>query len=200
MLPQGRLPLTVFEPRYLEMVDDCLAQGRYMGMVQPDKRLQPSAMGPGLYNIGCLGRITAFEEAGNGRYLITLTGMCRFAILEDIQEQRSYRRVRAELSGFSDDLKPPSPSELPFPRQELIDTLLRYFTAADIEANWDAIGLMKDVELLTSLCMACPFSIEEKQALLEAENNSLRATTLKTLLEMAAFDSRSAASLAQKIN
>lgn len=200
LLPQGRLPLTIFEPRYLAMIEDCLAQGRYLGMVQPDKHLPAGVAGPGLYNIGCLGRITAFEEGSNGHYIITLTGVTRFATIEEIQGQNGYRRVRAELSDFSNDLAPPTSAVFPFPRQDLLDALLRYFTRAGIEANWDTIGLMKDAELLTSLCMVCPFSLEEKQALLEAKTSILRAKILKTLLEIGAFGGSSVASFSPKIN
>lgn len=187
LLPQGRLPLNIFEPRYVAMVEESLGQGRYLGMIQPDKRLPASTSGPGLYRIGCLGRITAFEETEDKRYLITLTGVTRFTIIEETAGQRGYRRVHAGLSGFSDDLLPNPPPIFPFPRQDLQDALLRYFTACGVEANWSAIDGMEDADLLTSLCMACPFTVEEKQALLEAKTTALRADALKTLLEIHSF-------------
>ena len=188
LLPHGRLPLNIFEPRYVAMVEDSLAQGRYFGMVQPDKRLATGKNGPGLYRIGCLGRITAFEETDDGRYLVTLRGISRFTIVEEIAEQRGYRRVCAGLSGFSDDLLPLEMPVLPFPRQILLDALRRYFNAAGIEANWTHIDQMEDAPLLTSLCAACLFTIEEKQALLEAKTTAIRAEVLHTLLEIHAFD------------
>lgn len=187
LLPCGHLPLNIFEPRYMAMVEDSLAQGRYFGMVQPDKRLVPGKTGPGLYRIGCLGRITTFEETDDGRYLITLKGVSRFTIVEEISQQRGYRRVRAGLSGFSDDLAPSERPVLPFPRQTLLDTLQRYFAAAKVEPNWTHIETLEDATLLTSLCMACPFTVEEKQALLEAKTPSMRADALRTLLEIHAF-------------
>lgn len=187
LLPQGRLPLNVFEPRYLAMIEDCLGQGRYLGMIQPDKRLLVGASGPGLYRIGCLGRITSFEETTDKQYLITLTGVCRFTVIEEATEQRGYRRVHAGLSGFADDLTPDAPLVFPFLRQNLLDVLHRYFVASGIEANWDAINEMETADLLTSLCMVCPFTIEEKQALLEAKTTALRAEALKALLEIHSF-------------
>lgn len=187
LLPQGCLPLNIFEPRYLAMIEDCLEQGRYLGMIQPDKRLLAGASGPGFYRIGCLGRITAFEETQDERYLITLTGVIRFTVIEEIAGERGYRRVHAGLSGFADDLLPVSSPVFPFPRQELMDALLRYFAASKIEANWSAIDAMEDADLLTSLCMVCPFTTEEKQALLEAKTPHLRANALKALLEIHSF-------------
>ena len=184
LLPQGRLPLNIFEPRYLAMVEDALGQGRYFGIIQPDKRLPWSGAEPGLYRIGCLGRVTSFDTTEDGRYLIVLNGVIRFTVVEEVAGQRGYRRVRAGLSGFADDLTPPQPPALPFSRQELLDALLRYFAAVGVEANWNTINAMKEDDLIVSLCMACPFSVEEKQALLEAKTTALRAETLRTLLEI----------------
>ena len=187
LLPGGRLPLNIFEPRYLAMVEDALGQGRYFGMVQPDKRLPNGKDGPGLYRTGCLGRISSFEETDDGRYLITLAGIIRFGIAEEIEMRRGYRRVHAGLAGFAADLRAGDES-LPFTRQILLDALARYFAKAGIDANWDAIGEMSDSALVVSLCMACPFGHEEKQALLEAKDPLLRAMTLRTLLEIDSFD------------
>ena len=183
LLPGGHLPLNIFEPRYLAMVEDALGQGRYFGMVQPDKRLARGETGPGLYRIGCLGRITSFAETDDNRYLITLTGIIRFTIAEEIEMVRGYRRVAAGLAGFAADLRPAA-GPLPFPRQYLLDALRRYFATAGAEANWDAIADMPDTSLVTSLCMACPFTVEEKQALLEAWDFNARAEALRALLEI----------------
>ena len=187
LLPHGRLPLNIFEPRYLALVEDALGQGRYFGMVQPDKRLACGESGPGLYRTGCLGRISSFEETEDGRYLITLNGIIRFGIAEEIEMRRGYRRVRAGLSGFAADLRA-ADEALPFPRQMLLNALGRYFAAAGIEANWEAIGEMSDSALVVSLCMACPFGLEEKQALLEAKDPLLRAVSLRALLEIDSFN------------
>jgi len=193
LLPGGRLPLNIFEPRYLAMIEDSLASGRYVGMVQPDRRLARGDTGPGLYRTGCLGRISSFSETDDGRYLITLSGLIRFTIVEEIEPARGYRRVRGALAAFAADLADSAPEadiELPFERTHLLDALHRYFTHAGVEANWDAISAMPDAALVISLCMACPFDAEEKQALLEARDSAERARALLALLEINAFDDR----------
>ena len=106
LLPGGRLPLNIFEPRYLALVEDSLASGRLFGMVQPDKRLARGDTGPGLYRTGCLGRLSAFSETDDGRYLITLTGLIRYSIVEEVEQRRGYRRVRGAFAGFAADLEP----------------------------------------------------------------------------------------------
>jgi Lon protease-like protein len=180
------LPLNIFEPRYLALIEDALAGGRYFGMIQPDKRLARGDSGPGLYRIGCLGRISSFSETDDGRYLITLNGLIRYTIVEEIEGDRGYRRVRAALLAFAPDLTPEA--GLPFERTQLLGALRRYFANAGVEANWDAIATMPDHELVVSLCMACPFDPEEKQALLEARDEAERARALLALLEINAFD------------
>jgi Lon protease-like protein len=193
LLPGGRLPLNIFEPRYLAMVEDSLAAGRVFGMVQPDRRLAHGDSGPGLYRTGCLGRISSFSETDDGRYLITLSGLIRYTIVEEIEGARGYRRVRGALSGFAADLAEAGAEggrELPFDRSRLLHALQRYFSHAGVEANWDAIGTMPDTALVVSLCMACPFDPEEKQALLEARDDAERAKALLALLEINAFDDR----------
>jgi len=192
LLPGGRLPLNIFEPRYLAMVEDSLAAGRLFGMVQPDRRLAHGDTGPGLYRTGCLGRISSFSETDDGRYLITLSGLIRYTIVEEIEPARGYRRVRAALAGFAADLTESAAEEgdLPFDRAHLLDALRRYFAHAGVEANWEAIGAMPDAALVVSLCMACPFDAEEKQALLEARDGAERARALLALLEINAFDDR----------
>jgi len=187
LLPGGRLPLNIFEPRYLAMVEDALANKRVFGMVQPDKRLARGDTGPGLYRIGCLGRLSSFSETEDGRFLITLTGLLRFTIVEEIEMRQGFRRVRAAFRGFASDLDQREPQE--FNRDALLEALRKYFSAAGVEANWEAIAGMPDASLVTSLCMACPFSPDEKQALLEARDESERARALLALLEINAFES-----------
>ncbi len=192
LLPGGRLPLNIFEPRYLAMVEDSLANGRMFGMVQPDKRLARGDNGPGLYRTGCLGRISSFSETDDGRFLITLSGLIRFSIVEEIEMQRGYRRVRGAFAGFAHDLALPTASDEDAPifnRPHLLTALRRYFAHAGVEANWDAIDHMPDHALVVTLCMACPFDAEEKQALLEARDPEQRAKALLALLEINAFDS-----------
>lgn len=190
LLPSGRLPLNIFEPRYLALIEDAMAHGRYFGMVQPDKRLARGDNGPGLYRTGCLGRISSFSETDDGRYLVTLSGIIRFTIIEEIEPENGYRRVRAALGAFAGDLVEPRFDELPFERTALLGALRRYFANAGVEANWDAISHMPDAALVVSLCMACPFNPEEKQALLEARDDADRAKALLALLEINAFEAQ----------
>lgn len=191
LLPGGRLPLNIFEQRYLTMIEDALGAGRMFGMVQPDRRLGEGDNGPGLYRTGCLGRISAFSETGDGRYLITLAGMIRFSIVEEVGPMHGYRRVRAAFSGFAADLAPPAEGDvLPFERAALLGALGRYFTRTGVDANWEAIDSLPDDALIVSLCMACPFDAGEKQALLEARDLDERARTLLAMLEINAFGGR----------
>ncbi len=192
LLPGGRLPLNIFEPRYLAMVEASLAAGRMFGMVQPDKRLAHGDNGPGLYRTGCLGRLSSFSETDDGRFLITLTGLVRFTIIEEVEPSQGYRRVRGAFAGFAHDLSetdPDSPPPFGLDRPHLLAALRRYFARAGVEANWDAIETMPDHALIVTLCMACPFDPEEKQALLEARDSAARARALLALLEINAFDS-----------
>jgi len=186
LLPQGRLPLNVFEPRYLAMTLDSLARGRMFGMVQPDDRRAPGEVGPGLYDIGCLGRMTSFSETEDGRLLITLTGLIRFRIAAELPlAPGGYRRIRADYAGFAGDLAM-DPGPTACDRAALLSALRPYFRARGIEANWDAVEQTPDAMLVTTLSMVCPFEVPEKQALLEASDTTERARTLVTLLRMGA--------------
>jgi Lon protease-like protein len=188
LLPRGRLPLNIFEPRYLALTEDALGAGRMLGMIQPDPNRATGPTGPAIYRIGCLGRMTAFSETEDGRYLITLTGLIRFAVAEELPMRRGYRRVRGELAAFAADLAMSS-AEPCEDRPALLTALRHYFTRQGIEANWQAIEAMPGEALLTTLCMVCPFQVAEKQALLEAPTPVARAATLRTLL---AIDSHAA--------
>ncbi len=189
LLPRGRLPLNIFEPRYIAMVDDALAAGRVFGMVQPNPRLGTGSHGPGLYRIGCLGRLSSFSETDDGRYLITLTGLSRFEIADELPGRAGYRRVRGELARFADDLDLPGGGS-GFDRNELLGALRSYFTTRGFDANWDAIAQMEDDVLVVTLCMVCPFEPIEKQALLEADTPADRAQALLALLRIDAFGAR----------
>lgn len=185
LLPRGRLPLNIFEPRSLAMTMDALGRGRLFGMVQPDARGKVGAEGPGLYRIGCLGRISSFSETDDGRLLITLIGVARFRILEELPlAAGGYRRVRADYTDFVTDLLEAEPP--PLDRPALLGALKPYFLARGIEANWDAVEQTPDALLVTMLAMVCPFDPPEKQALLEAGEGSERADMLVTLLRMGA--------------
>jgi Lon protease-like protein len=192
LLPGGRLPLNIFEPRYLAMVEDSMAEGRMFGMVQPDKRLGEGDLGPGLYRTGCLGRISSFSETEDGRYLITLTGVIRYSIVEEVEPRRGYRRVRGAFAGFAADLQSPDAANaaLGMDRGDLLDALKLYFAHTGVEANWETIDAMGSASLVVTLCMACPFDPEEKQALLEAHSLAERARVLLALLQINAFDDK----------
>jgi len=185
LLPQGKLPLNVFEPRYLAMVEDALASGRVIGMVQPDDSRPATPSGPTLYKVGCLGRLSSFSEADDGRYLITLTGIIRFSISVELEIRRGYRRVRADFARFRADLDE-QPSTSGIDRPGITQALRDYFTVRGFDANWEAIDEMPDDALVTTLAMVCPFDPVEKQALLEAPQSVDRANTLLALLQMGA--------------
>jgi len=186
LLPRGRLPLNIFEPRYLALTSDALGAGRMFGMVQPEPHRERVATGPAIYRVGCLGRLSSFAETEDGRFLITLTGMIRFRVLEELPLHRGYRRIQADFSGFEGDLG--APPEVVLNRAHLLGALRPYFRIRGIEANWDAIDQTADDMLVLTLCMVCPFDVPEKQALLEAPDGPERAAMLLALLQMGAHD------------
>ncbi len=186
LLPRGKLPLHIFEPRYKAMVEDALAGARMFGMIQPNSG--ETEFGPRLFGVGCLGRLSSFSETeafsdtGERTYLISLTGIIRFEVTAELEMRRGYRRVAADFSRFMDDLEAPPPA-LP-KRAALLTALRTYFAANGFDANWEAIEGMADDDLVVTLCMVCPFDPLEKQALLEAVDPPSRADTLVTLLQM----------------
>jgi Lon protease-like protein len=182
LLPRGRLPLNIFEPRYLAMTRDALAGDRLIGMVQPSN---PGASGdnPPVYPMGCAGRITSFAETEDERFLITLTGTCRFRIRDELPLLEGYRRVVPEWSEFARDLG--SEDEPAFDRERLMRGLKGYFQQHQISADWGAINSVPGERLVTSVAMVCPFEPSEKQALLEASDLNERARLLTAMVEMA---------------
>lgn len=275
LLPGGTLPLNVFEPRYLAMIEEAMRHSRMIGMVQPvldaaeesdlegelealddldelddetlpgemapedtatadtaladsapDEAVRGEALGdmpgemsqdaplPGehgavqdeseggetapdldvgnapIYRVGCAGRIVQFAETDDGRYLITLRGLVRFRIVEELPLIDGYRQVRPDYTRYAQDLERANPY---FDRQRLMEALQYYFDQQEIEADWEAIRDASNERLVTSLAMVCPFSTAEKQALLEAPNPSDRAETMTTILEMAVLGSREGA-------
>jgi Lon protease-like protein len=192
LLPRGKLPLNIFEPRYLAMTEDALAAGRMFAMIQPDASRPPLQGGPALFSVGCLGRLTSFSETDDGRYLITLLGLIRFTVADELPMRHGYRRVRGHFAEFRRDLDPPpDPPQTGVTRDAVLAALRGYFVHSGFEANWDAIGRMPDDTLVTTLCMVCPFEPAEKQALLEAPTDADRGAILVTLLEMGAADDAS---------
>jgi Lon protease-like protein len=186
LLPRGQLPLNIFEPRYLAMTRDALAGDRLIGMVQPSDPRQPLAGSPPVYPTGCAGRITSFSETEDGRFLITLTGLCRFRIGEELPPASGYRRVVPQWDEFTRDLR--SEREPGFDRERLIRGLRSYFDRHQIKAEWNAISSVPGERLITSIAMVCPFEPSEKQALLEAPDLEARARLLTAIVEMAVLD------------
>lgn len=185
LLPGGRLPLNIFEPRYLAMTLDSLGAGRMFAMIQPDPAQPPGSNGPALYRVGCLGRISSFSETDDSRLLITLTGLIRFAIDSELDMVRGYRRVRGDFSSYLADLDEHAATAV-VEREKLLEALRGYFQHRQVDANWDAIRRMPDEALVVTLAMACPFEPVEKQALLEAPTPADRCATLLALLQMGA--------------
>lgn len=183
LLPRTRLPLHIFEPRYLAMFDDALkTPHRLIGMVQP--RDVPGSEEKRLHSIGCAGRVTQFSETEDGRYLITLSGMSRFRIRDEVTGFSPYRRCDVSWDGFSADLGP-TEEDRGFDRPRFLDLLGRYFDAMSLSTDWSSLKEAEDELLINSLSMLCPFDPEEKQALLEAPSLGTRRETLVTLIEFA---------------
>jgi uncharacterized protein len=180
LLPHGQLPLNIFEPRYLNMIDDAMAADRIIGMVQTrggDKTR------PSLQAIGCAGRITAFTETRDGRYLITLTGAARFRLGEELPAQTPYRRARADFAPFAADLEPLGLRD-GYDRERLLGALKSYLAHRGLAVDWEAAEGAPTAALVNSLCAALPFDPAEKQALLEAPAPTDRGEALIALLEI----------------
>lgn len=181
LLPRARLPLHIFEPRYLQMLEDALkTPARLIGMVQPNEL--PGRQGNGLHKIGCAGRIMQFSETEDGRYLITLGGVSRFRITQEIEGFAPYRRCDVVWDGFARDLGPEE-KDPQFQRDDFHALLERYFDARELSADWDTLRDADDELLVNSLSMMLDFDPEDKQALLEAPSLSTRRETLVTLME-----------------
>lgn len=189
LLPHGKLPLNIFEPRYRAMTEDALGAGRAIGMIQPDLGKPLTAVGPALFRVGCLGRLSSFSETEDGSYLVTLTGLIRFTVAQEIEPVRGYRRVRADLTSFQGDLDQVGTSTAGIDRGALMTALRAYFTQRGFDANWDAIDAMADDELVLTLSMVCPFEPAAKQAILEAPTFHERVETLLAILRIDAYDS-----------
>lgn len=184
LLPRAKLPLHIFEPRYLSMLEDCMAtRARLIGMIQP--RATPAGSGERLHAIGCAGRLTAFSETEDGRYMITLTGVSRFRVIEEMEpEGLPYRRGVVRWGGFERDLGP-AESDPGLDRVAFLDLLARYFNAVSLNAQWASLKEAEPEQLISALAMLCPFQPEERQALLEAPSLATRRETLVTLMEFA---------------
>lgn len=177
LLPRGQLPLNIFEPRYLAMVDDAISSHRLIGMVQTKED-------GSIYKIGCAGRVTSYNETADGRIEIVLTGVCRFRIDEELGQKSGYRRARTDWSAYKSDMQ--KMGCLDMDRGKLKKLLKNYFEQQGLTCSWDAVDNASDDKLMTSLAMICPFEAKEKQALLEAPCCKERAQLFMTLLEMEA--------------
>jgi Lon protease-like protein len=182
LLPRGQLPLNVFEPRYLAMIDAVMSGSRVIGMIQT-REPENMALTPTLSAVGCVGRITSYSETEDGRYLVTLTGICRFGVAQELPAVTPYRQVRADYAPFASDLV--VQPETDFPRERLLDALRLYLSQRDLKADWRSVMSAPAETLVNALAMLCPFEPAEKQALLEAPGWMERVETLVALLEMA---------------
>jgi Lon protease-like protein len=183
LLPKAQLPLNIFEPRYLAMVNDAMSAERIIGMVQPD--LSGAMLDddqPALSPVGCAGKITAFAETGDGRILITLTGVSRFAIQRELPSPYPYRIVEADFSAFTNDLDEPELTD----REALIETIRSFLKVYGLNADWEEMQRASSEVLVNTFSILSPCSPREKQALLEAPDLRARAGVLKTLTEIAA--------------
>jgi Lon protease-like protein len=181
LFPRAPMPLNIFEPRYLNMVDDALAADRVIGMIQP---VSDDARRPPLSEVGTLGRITSFAETGDGRYLITLTGVCRFRIDRELEAGTPYRQAVALYDEFARDLHESSRQRGKVDRERLIQALKHYGQARELMIDWSAVGEASTEALVHAVAALCPFDAAAKQALLEAPTLCDCAATLVALLEL----------------
>ena len=186
LLPGGQLPLNIFEPRYLRMVDDALGGERMIGMIQPAESREKDGK-PSLFDVGCAGRITSFMEAGDGRYLITLTGVRRFRLAREGAADTPYRQGEADWAAFDIDAHKDLSGE-DIDRDEFLEIMQDYLGAEGLETDWEAATAAPIDSLVASLAMGCPFAPNEKQALLEAQTVADRAECLMALMEMSGGD------------
>ncbi len=182
LLPHAQLPLQIFEPRYVAMVDDAMAAERIIGMVQT--RQGPDPERPGLQHIGCAGKITTFSETNDGRYLITLTGLSRFAVRDELSVQTPYRQTRVDFMPYEADLEPPRGEDDGFDRMRLLAALKGYLERRLLDVDWETAKAAPAEALVNSLAMALPFDPAEKQALLEAAQLNERREALVALMEI----------------
>jgi Lon protease-like protein len=180
LLPRSVMPFNIFEPRYLAMVRDAMMDDHMIAMIQP----REEAARPELYAIGTLGRITQYSETGDGRFLISLSGLARFRLGEELSVTTPYRQAAVDYAGFESDWSPAEPLA-PAARAHLESTLKTYLEAQGLSADWDAVKSADDESLVNTLSTVCPFTEAERQALLESATIAARAETLSTLMQFA---------------
>ena len=187
IFPKTTVPLNIFEPRYIEMINDCMKSNKLIGMIQP-KKFENNQTQPILHNIGCLGKITSFKETDDGRYLIDLKGIIRFKILKEKEDNKPYRICGVNFDDYLNDLSEKK-EDLKFSDLELIfKDLKQLFEKRGFIINWKALEKQSLDETINALAMASPFSLEEKQVLLEAVNLNLRKNKIAEILSTYTFD------------
>ena len=182
LLPRGELPLNIFEPRYLAMVEDAIKGHRVIGLIQPESEAAEAEKAPALRAIGCAGRLTQFAETGDERYLITLTGIARFRIVEEIAAVTPYRQCRVDFSAFDGDFTPRD-GEDAVDRESVLRTLREFAEANDVPVDWESVREAPNEALVNALSMMSPYGPREKQALLEAPSLKVRAEVLVAITE-----------------
>jgi Lon protease-like protein len=183
LLPRADMPLNIFEPRYLAMVEAALCGDRVIGMVQPDPAASPSPSAESaLCSVGCAGRITSFAETGDNRYMITLTGIARFRVVEELATSTPFRRCHVTAVPFAVDFSGAGNDAVD--RNSVLKTFNAYLQAHNLDADWEAVGRASNETLVNTLAMMAPFGAAEKQALLEAPDLRARAETLVAITEM----------------
>ena len=184
--PSTNVPLNIFEPRYIQMINDSMKSSRLIGMVQPRKKLNNSF--DELFNVGCLGKIISFNETDDGRYLIVLNGLTRFKILREIQNEKKYRECEVSFNDYQNDVEKNN-EEIKFSDLKLIfKDLKNLFEKKGYLINWNDLEKQSLEQTINALAMASPFSLEEKQTLLETKNLSLRKEKLEEILKTYSFD------------
>lgn len=183
LLPRGQMPLNIFEPRYLAMIDDALRTHRVIGMIQPEPENGRQAQVPPLLQVGCIGRITQFAETGDDRYVITLTGISRFRLEEELSVTTPYRQGRVSYGDFAVDFEARA-GEDEVDRAGLIKALRSFAKANELKIDWKGVNEAPNEALVNALSMMCPFGPREKQALLEAPSLKSRAEVLVAITEI----------------
>lgn len=182
LLPRGHMPLNIFEPRYVQLVDAALRGHRLIGIIQPEVEQAGPAV-PRLHRVGCVGRLVQFAETGDGRYIISLAGVARFAIEEEMPVTTPFRQCKITAGPFSGDFKPRL-GENEVDRDAVVAALLRFTEATSLKIDWAGIEKAPNEALVNALSMMAPFGAREKQALLEAPDLKTRAETLVAITEM----------------
>jgi hypothetical protein len=184
LLPRGQMPLNIFEPRYLAMVDDAFRDGRRLiGMIQPDVTHSPNEAKPTLFKVGCVGRITQLAESGDGRYILELTGVSRFRVIEELSVLTAYRQCKVDFFGFADDFTARK-GEDEVDREALLAVLADFLKANNLKVDWEGVESAPNEALVNALAMMSPYGPAEKQAMLEAMDLKTRAEILIAVTEM----------------